>query len=565
MSVGSEPLIMGYMNKRGDGMLSKGWKKRYFVLQESGTMEYFVGDDMKDKKGAFDCNGAEVIPDDGRDIGIKPIGAKRIYLLQAPDKETKEEWMRNLQSLRKVRSHTITEVNKEKKKLRSGFLNKKGDKGLAKTWRLRWFAVFDDGMMNYYETEKMKTQKGGFPVINCSIITDEAAALHFGVQPEGATRIYVLQCDSEKEYNEWVGTIEKLGGKQKVGKLASFTQRLTSMATNKQLLGKKVDIVGKTATYSGFLDKKGDKGVIKEWKSRFFALYDMDMVYFTDEKMLKRKGSFPVGGAVLSVTDGSEDGAELGLMICIKPYDADRIYALKAGDDTSKEEWIEVLEKAGATLEMKPLIKEFPWLDVKPVVANEDDLVCCGWLSKKGEKGLRNWKRRYFGLYWDKNTDAYTISYFTSEGREPNTRKGGYNLHKCRVIVQDAPETLLMFGVQPFGSDRIYVLEADTEDDKRNWVREHIKDEGTKVKADRNAPLLAIDEDGGILDFLEEEPEDELPEGWRRLHMGDQEYYYHEESGVSSWVLPTGAPGEEDDEEKTETADAVAYNPQNMR
>jgi hypothetical protein len=53
---------------------------------------------------------------------------------------------------------------------------------------------------------------------------------------------------------------------------------------------------GKKADFEGFLQKRGDKSMIKMWKKRYFRLYDDEgsLSYFKSEKDFKEIGNIPL-------------------------------------------------------------------------------------------------------------------------------------------------------------------------------------------------------------------------------------------------------------------------------
>jgi len=544
----------GFMKKRGDGTFSKGWRKRYFTLEKNGDMRYFVDEERKTQKGIIKMGGSKLIVDDNQQdpvLGIRPEGSTRVYVLQAESKEDKEEWIAAIEKVcahlhRAVRKGSITaELPKVKYQ---GFLNKRGEKGLAKGWRLRWFAILDDGEMNYYETEKMKVQKGGLVAKGATLVIDGNFPLEFGVKPAGQERVYILQCDNEEEISGWLSALKDLEVKESRGVLRSQGIMRGSSRVNTGA----VDIGA--MVMKGFLLKKGEKGLLKDWKRRFFALFDnSQMNYYIDDKMTSKKGGYIVGAGEIYINEKEDDPDYLDdtYIMMIKPEGSERVYALQADDKASKDAWVKALGLAGARVEKVNITEKFPWLGISAPVEKPDDLVCCGWLNKKGDIGLRTWKRRYFGIFNDK-----TIQYYADEGLKQ--RKGGFLLERCRLITQDSQNTALMFGLQPYGTERIYVLEADTDEDHRNWMM-MIKQFGAVAF---KGILIEIDDNvtAGIINYKKEGQQDNLPPGWVKKYMNNQAYYYNEEMDETSWVPPV-VKKEKDEEEEI----VVMCNPNNRR
>eukprot|EP01102_Stenamoeba_stenopodia_P014415 TRINITY_DN4783_c0_g1_i2.p1 TRINITY_DN4783_c0_g1~~TRINITY_DN4783_c0_g1_i2.p1 ORF type:complete len:107 (+),score=23.17 TRINITY_DN4783_c0_g1_i2:367-687(+) len=89
----------------------------------------------------------------------------------------------------------------EKCKLQ-GFLKKKGNKGLLKTWKLRWFEEKDNRILYYSGNGQDRVQKGS--ILIEAIMSVDAVGDHpviFYVTVPGRT--YVLQALEESEKKKW--------------------------------------------------------------------------------------------------------------------------------------------------------------------------------------------------------------------------------------------------------------------------------------------------------------------------------------------------------------------------
>jgi len=88
----------------------------------------------------------------------------------------------------------------------SGWLKKKGEKGLIKTWKLRWFLIREDRIL-YFERENFN-QKGQFPLSQVLCVdTLQDVSCGFSIVTTGRT--YLLQAMNENEKKKWVQLLER--------------------------------------------------------------------------------------------------------------------------------------------------------------------------------------------------------------------------------------------------------------------------------------------------------------------------------------------------------------------
>lgn len=516
----------GYLSKRGE--IGNLWKKRFFSLCDDGLLVYYTKQDKKTSKGCFNVAGGNLNFDEqGKDltIAVQPAGVARIYLLRAESLAVRDQWLEKIQEVAiniksQLRKKTIDEVKKAVAKNTSvvytGTLSKRGEKGLNKAWRSRWFTLTGDGTMAYYDNEKNKQQKGAFNVNSAQLLLDEPNRL-FGIKPVDQKRVYLMQANADT-YKVWITHLTKRGANKELKSLVTVTG------------GKET----RQPICAGWLNKRGDKGM-KNYKERFFALYeDCTLAYYVDEKVNNKKGEINIKNADLVTTNGC-DSPDIQLILCIRPAGTERIYVLQTDNEETKVNWALALCAHGAT-EQKRCIGEFyPWITSKGGMAvAPGNLVCSGWLSKRGDLGLRTWKRRFFAMY-----DEGSLNYYAEENM--TALKGGLRVPGSTLVVQPEDFCALMFGIRPEGQDRLYLLEGDTESDARAWQQVLCGNGAKKVKG----ILMTNDEDdyagGAEQNVYSPETEiavEELPNGWEIRWMGNQEYYYNTNTGVSSWVIP---------------------------
>ena len=115
----------------------------------------------------------------------------------------------------------------QSKIVHKGFLSKRGERGPSRSWKSRFFVLHADGVMSYFETDKMLSRKGGFDVKGGSILRDpDPVAKHlFGIQPAGSSRVYFLQCDGDTGLTKWLEMLQAAGATEKEGKLAMVTPK----------------------------------------------------------------------------------------------------------------------------------------------------------------------------------------------------------------------------------------------------------------------------------------------------------------------------------------------------
>jgi hypothetical protein len=96
------------------------------------------------------------------------------------------------------------------------------------------------------------------------------------------------------------------------------------------------------AEMEGWLSKRGDRGLIKSWKRRWFTLSGDTLTYYVEPpaegKIAEKKGEIALAGCLkVRPGGGKEKPFELELV-----YDA-RVYRLAADDKATFGRWLAVL------------------------------------------------------------------------------------------------------------------------------------------------------------------------------------------------------------------------------
>jgi len=87
----------------------------------------------------------------------------------------------------------------------TGFLNKKGDKGLVKLWKKRWF-VMDSTQFVYY-TKENGSKKGSIVIEDIMDLLPGQIKYGFNLMTRNG-RIYELQATSQDEFTKWTKAIK---------------------------------------------------------------------------------------------------------------------------------------------------------------------------------------------------------------------------------------------------------------------------------------------------------------------------------------------------------------------
>ncbi|CAH2325544.1 switch-associated 70 [Pelobates cultripes] len=118
-------LKQGYMWKKGHKR--KNWTERWFVL-EPNMITYYIGEDLKDKKGEIILDGnccVESLPDkDGKKCLFLVKCVEKSYEISASDKKKKQEWIQVIRTVVEQRQQGLPPLHKEARRKRRALRQK---------------------------------------------------------------------------------------------------------------------------------------------------------------------------------------------------------------------------------------------------------------------------------------------------------------------------------------------------------------------------------------------------------------------------------------------------------
>jgi hypothetical protein len=90
----------------------------------------------------------------------------------------------------------------------SGYLNKKGEKGIVKLWRKRWF-VMDQNSMTYYDKENGSKKKGQIATKDIVDVLPGQTKHGFNLVARNG-RIYELQAMNQDDFSKWTKAVRSV-------------------------------------------------------------------------------------------------------------------------------------------------------------------------------------------------------------------------------------------------------------------------------------------------------------------------------------------------------------------
>lgn len=224
----------------------------------------------------------------------------------------------------------------------------------------------------------------------------------------------------------------------------------------------KSDTSHKQKIHSGYLYKQGTM-FSKKFQKRYFILYEGKILqYYASEISTKDcKGEINLS-MVISINESkvkNEDNDKNAYKHVFEMVTKDRTYQLAAEDIKSMNTWMDYIRSS-----------------VFGTKIHE------GWLTKQGDF-VKSWKRRYFVL-----TDTKLLRYF--EDDEQTKFKGIINVSEIKSIKKGkAVEPYWNYMIHLETPDRLWLLNADSEDKRQEWL--NMLDEGKKtINYDQNASLF---------------------------------------------------------------------------
>lgn len=105
---------------------------------------------------------------------------------------------------------TLKEKELNRNVILYGFLQKKGDKGLIKSWKQRWFELYED-RIEYKVDKNIENILGNIILDAYTFVTiNPSNPLQFSIQNKLRSRIYHLQALDLKERDLWINVIQNL-------------------------------------------------------------------------------------------------------------------------------------------------------------------------------------------------------------------------------------------------------------------------------------------------------------------------------------------------------------------
>eukprot|EP00736_Rhodelphis_marinus_P000766 Rmarinus@m.8290 len=217
---------------------------------------------------------------------------------------------------------------------KAGYLQKKGERGLFRPYKRRFFRICDD-KLEYSLSETETTPLGSISFVNVSAVKNVG---HGVFEVHVPNRVYQLKAENDGICQEWIAALKLAigGGDDDCKKL------------------------------EGYLMKQGGKGVIQDYKQRYFRLIGTRLYYYTkssDEKPINHICM----GDVLAIVSKPPESFEI--------HTSKRIYFLQASSMVEQKRWVENLKKVGDDLDEEDYSSEV-----------EEELVYFG-VFKKNEKG----------------------------------------------------------------------------------------------------------------------------------------------------------------------------------
>mmetsp|Transcript_24154 Transcript_24154/g.60470 ORF Transcript_24154/g.60470 Transcript_24154/m.60470 type:complete len:389 (+) Transcript_24154:150-1316(+) len=110
----------------------------------------------------------------------------------------------------------------------AGFLQKKGAKGMIKGWKKRFFILFPDNIIRYYD-------EFGFINLNDVEQVRPSATIDHMFEVVTPTRVYELQAGSAEEQESWVSTLKAAMANESAGPAAASSSSTDSSAEVERL------------------------------------------------------------------------------------------------------------------------------------------------------------------------------------------------------------------------------------------------------------------------------------------------------------------------------------------
>lgn len=117
--------------------------------------------------------------------------------------------------------------------VKQGYMTKEGK--IRKSWKVRWFILYDDGILSYYEHQFEKTPLGEIPLKNAFISYVNAKDNLISIEIP-STRTFFIAVENENSRNEWIKALRDTQNQQtKPEKLSKLGNRAAVTLNNTQL------------------------------------------------------------------------------------------------------------------------------------------------------------------------------------------------------------------------------------------------------------------------------------------------------------------------------------------
>eukprot|EP00008_Paramoeba_atlantica_P012335 CAMPEP_0201477746 /NCGR_PEP_ID=MMETSP0151_2-20130828/2717_1 /ASSEMBLY_ACC=CAM_ASM_000257 /TAXON_ID=200890 /ORGANISM="Paramoeba atlantica, Strain 621/1 / CCAP 1560/9" /LENGTH=784 /DNA_ID=CAMNT_0047858573 /DNA_START=230 /DNA_END=2584 /DNA_ORIENTATION=+ len=200
----------------------------------------------------------------------------------------------------------------------------------------------------------------------------------------------------------------------------------------------------------GYLQKEGQKGLMKLWKHRWFSTQDNRLLYFHSETSTDPVGFIPLTQIVSIGTSTNPAHANMRAVFEIKT--TQRVYYLLAECEEDKETWIAGMTNSMTYWKSNSMQWTQQWKE--------------GFLVKRG--GIRhNWLKRWFML-----RDEFLFYYEAKDGS--HYLRGKIPLYGVTVEEVDkkkSPNQSHQFFFNVSTSGRVFQLAAEAEEERKAWIR----------------------------------------------------------------------------------------------
>lgn len=210
----------------------------------------------------------------------------------------------------------------------------------------------------------------------------------------------------------------------------------------------------------GYVLKQGEK--IKSWRKRYLMVYQeraqLRFDYFKTQGASEPQGSFGLSpSSQFRLISPPASPLPVSVMEITTPF---RVYLLSAESEAEVKEWVWVIEKLQAHLQLE---------SARPR-AGSDANVRSGYLYKKGAK-RRNWKRRLFVLS-GRMLRYYPNSDKMKEALGEVDLSLATDVHK-EYVNDGTSDQRFMFSIDTPG--RTFFMAAHSESEMESWLRSLVR------------------------------------------------------------------------------------------